>query len=514
MTDSMKTRLNIVFAGLSLLAVLPSCQKNTTSERNVPAIRFSVPSVQTRATDAAPEEDVFQVRDYYSGGIHLDNSIGYNSQKKVWDYRMPYEEGEEPLWLTGTHKLFGWLSSDGELALDWFGSAPSLSGTTLSIPAKALTNQTWQMDFLYSDVVERSTSDPGFYEDVPLVFNHLFSRVALYFRVKQVSEGETFNLKRVYLADAFKNSNSASINFSSAGTPSVTYGTPSANALSPFITTKANFNINGYNASSTPVDILAQNQSPVAASYLMWPLGTGDLTGDGNKNIVVEYTITSNGTESQVKTSSMAFPAGTSWKAGCSYSYAVEYMSGIIRVVENVVDWDQTISQNNGEVVAAVASWMGWNTKSYDFENSAGISPYNDEFDVIFKKTGSAFQTIHGFFRIDSPKECTFTIELEDTDKNCYTIRPNNGTDTHTGFGHIVTALDPENRKDNAHGYYLAGQKIDLYLDVDTGGYSGGQKSVQTSFSVTVSDGGTNRVINLNSEMQRYGKFNIIIPSN
>ena len=529
MTDSMKTRLNIVFAGMFLLAVLFSCQKHSPSETNAPAIRFSVPSVQTRATDAAPHEDVFQVRDYFGGRIHLNNSLAYNTSKGAWDYVSPYASGYEPTWTNGTHTLFGWLASDGEDAPHWFGSAPSLSGTELSIPAKALNNNVWQMDFLYSDVVVRNTSEPGFYEDVPLVFNHLFSRVALSFRVKELSAGESFHLKRVYLDTGFKNSNSATIDFSSAGTPSVNYGTPTADGC--FISSIKVFcedpqnGQTGYNAgynltdSSTPVDILAQNPAPAPASYLMWPLGENDLTDDPNslthpnKFIVVEYYVSSNGILTE-KVSRMAFPKGTSWKAGCSYYYAVEYMSGIIRVEETVVPWDQTVSQNNGEVVAAVASWMGWNTQSYDFGNSVGISPYNNEFDVIFKKSGSNFQPIHGFFRIDSPKECTFTVKLQDTDKDCYTITPNDGSDTHTGFGHIVTALDPDNGIDHAHGYYLPGEKIDLYLDVDTGNYSGGQKSVQTSFFVTVSDGGTSRDINLDSEMQRYGKFNIIIPSN
>lgn len=517
MTDSMNTRINTVLAGICLLAALYSCQKNIPAEGNAQAraIRFSVPSVQTKATDAAPESNVFQVRDYYNGGLNVNNTLAYNAGTGAWKYGSSYTPGSEPLWLNGTHTLFGWLSSDGEEASSWFGSAPSLSGTTLTIPTKAMKNNIWQMDFLYSDVVVRKTSEPNFDEEVPLIFNHLFCRVALSFRVKQVSAGETFNLKRVYLSNGFKNSNGATIDFSVAGTPVVTYGTAATDGSSSgFISSPVSFDIDDYNASSTPIDILSQNQSPIASPFLMWPLGAGDLTGDSNKNIVVEYTITPDGgVESALQTSQMAFPKGTTWKAGCSYSYAVEYMSGIIRVEETVLPWNQTISENEGEVVAAVASWMGWNTQSYDFGNTAGISPYNNEFDVIFKKSAGVFQQIHGFFRIDSPKECTFTVALQEADKDCYTITPNDGSDTHTGFGHIVTALDPAGGIDNEHGYYLPGQKIDLYLNVDTSNYTSGQKSVKTSFSVTVNDGGTDRTINVDSEMQRYGKFNIIIPS-
>ena len=307
--------------------------------------------------------------------------------------------------------------------------------------------------------------------------------------------------------------NSANIDFSTAGTPEVSYGTAVADG-GGFISSPVSFDKSGYNASSTPIDILSQNQSPIASPFLMWPLGADNLTGDSNKNIVVEYTITPDGgVESALQTSQMAFPKGTTWKAGCSYSYAVEYMSGIIRVEETVLPWNQTTSSNESEIVAAVASWMGWNTVSYDYENAIGLAPYNNEFDVIFKKSAGVFRPIHGFFRIDSPKECTFTVELQGADKDCYTITPNDGTDTHTGFGHIVSTLNPAGGIDNEHGYYLPGQKIDLYLNVDTSNYTSGQKSVQTSFSVTVNDGGASRSINLDSEMQRYGKFNIIIPS-
>lgn len=518
MTDSMKTRMNTVWAGLSLLAVLVSCQKNTPAERNARAIRFSVPSVQTRATDSAPEQDIFQVRDYYNGGIHLSNTLAYDQGKKDWVYGSPYASGEEPQWATGTHKLFGWLGSDGEDAAYWFGGTPlSLSGTQLSIPAKTLDNATWQMDFLYSDVVTRSTSEPGFDAEVPLVFNHLFSRVALSFRVKELSPGETFNLKQVYLDGGFRNRNSATIDFSSAGTPEVSYGTPEA-ADHPFII-RQNQNQDldlSYNTPSSvkAFDILAQTESPSPSFYLMWPLDEEYLTGSSNDFIVVEYTVSNGGVESGRKISRMAFPKGTSWKPGCSYRYAVEYMSGIIRVEETVLHWNMDTYWNVGEEVAAVASWMGWNTLSYDFENTAGLPDYNDEFDVIFKRTDSGFKPIHGFFKIDSPKDCTFTIELEGADKDYFIFNePNYGSDPHTGFGRIVPELDPDNDIDREHGYYRAGETIDLWLAVDPS-YSSGQKSVKTSFSVTVDDGVTPpRKISLDSEMQRYGKFNIIIPS-
>ena len=120
----MNTRINTVLAGMCLLTAFISCQKNIPSERNAKAIRFSVPSVQTKATDAAPQSDVFQVRDYYNSGLNVNNTLAYNAGHGAWEYGSVYAVGSEPLWLNGTHTLFGWLSSDGEEASSWFGSAP------------------------------------------------------------------------------------------------------------------------------------------------------------------------------------------------------------------------------------------------------------------------------------------------------------------------------------------------------------------------------------------------------
>lgn len=486
----MRTRFSLILS-LAALVMSASCQKQGSEPGSVSGayIEFSAP-LRTRATDAANQSYVFQVRDWYAGAYHINNTLSYDSEKASWGY------GSEPAgagyaWLNGRHTFFGWLGSDGSDAANWFGPGFACSGTTLTLPAKAMNNSLWQMDFLYSNVVSRAASDND-YSPIPLVFSHLFSQVAISFRVADEIRDESITLKRVYLNNSFRNSNSASVDFSTAGKAAVTYGSP---AVDGYFATPVSFNISNYDYTSTPIDVLSQVQQSAASYYMVWPQ---ELDPE-ERILTVEYTVEVGGTP-QNRTVSMAFPKGTKWEAGHKYSYVIEYLSGILKINEEVLEWDYEETEKDVKSISVQAAWTGWDlaTCSYD--------PNQSEFDVHFKlKDNGQLERIRGVFTISSPLNCAFRIKMT-SNPSWYTILPNDGVDTSTGYGLI---------RSDGTGYAEPGQSIEFFIIAnDRPGVGDGDMAAEISFSIMAEDPPFGiRSFDLDSELQRYGRYRIIIPA-
>ena len=321
----MNMKIKHIYFGLALILLTASCNKTEDAAAPVGGIRFAGP-VETKATDAADHSDIFQVRDWYNNSSYLiENTLEYKNN--TWDYGTSntYE------WKNGTHKFFGWLQKDGSYTTSsLFGSGFNLTGTTLNIPKLTMNNQVRQYDFLYSNVVERSTYDND-YSDVPLVFNHLFAQVAISFKISPTTADSErpITLYQVYINDNLKNSKSASIDFSAAGKPAVTYDNVSSDGL---FATPADFSTLGdYDKTSIPIDVLGQIQIANKAFYYVWPTDEADL----QNVITVVYKIDG---DSYTRTSVMSFPAGTKWEAGNKYQYTITYMGGILKIVDSVLD--------------------------------------------------------------------------------------------------------------------------------------------------------------------------------
>ena len=473
------------------LMLLPACSRMEKGPESQPetGIRFSAP-LQTKATDAVNTADVFQVRDWYNDNTyHINNTLRYNSSESKWGYGTTanYE------WAGGTHLFFSWLEhNESYSTAAFFGTGLSASGNVLSIPAKRLDTNTHQYDFMYSNPVLRSTADND-YTDVSLVFNHLFAQVAMSFQISdQTPDGEQpILLHGVYLNDNFLNSKETVITFNDDGTADVVFNNAvHSGAFS------ARYNFGGgesYGKGAMPFDILSQQKSNTKSFYYFWPATEAELF----EVIDVVYQISGetdpNTGDPLIRTSRLSFPKGTNWKGGHKYSYTVTYMGGIFKVEESVKDWDYTELAASAEAQSAMASWIGWDSATCTINGR----------DITFKTDAHGhLMTIHGMFKIFSPTQCTYHINLSQN-VNFYTITPNNGTDVHTGSGTIGSAA----------GDIRPGVTIDFYISArDEDRPAAGQPSIEADLSFSVQASG-NREFSLDSELQRDGAYTIIIPS-
>ncbi len=485
----MRKHYTTVLAALAALTVLPACnQEEMTPAGSTSQIRFADP-LQTKATDAVSNTDVFQVRDWYNDSrYHIDNTLVWDSGEAKWKYGtdQKYE------WSGGTHLFFSWLDhSDSYSTTAFFGTGVSTSANTLNLPAKAITTSTQQYDFLYSNPVCRSTNAQD-YSDVPLIFNHLFAQVAISFQISnQTPDGEQpIFLHGVYLNDNFINSKETAITFNQDGTAEVTFTNPThAGAFSD----RKDWGGMSYGKGATPIDVLSQRQINSKDFYYVWPAQHAELI----EVLDVVYQISGETDpltgNPLIRTSRLSFPKGTKWLGGHKYSYTVTYMGGIFKVEETVMDWNYTEMTGSAEEQSAMASWIGWDS------STCTISGQN----ITFKTdTYGKLVPIHGMFKIYSPTQCTYHINLTQN-ANYYTITPNDGANVHVGTGSIGSSV----------GDILPGVNIDFYIsarDDDRPAAGNPPITAGLSFSVQASGG---REFSLDTEIQRDGAFNIIIPS-
>ena len=488
MTNKLNT---ILFPALMALLAVPACSRieNTPKTAEKEGIRFAAP-LQTKATDAVNTTSVFQVRDWYNDTqYHINNTLRWNATESRW----VYGTAANYVWTGGNHLFFSWLEHNENYSTSaFFGTGLSASGNTLTIPAKALTTSTQQYDFMYSNPVSRNTSAND-YSDVPLVFNHLFAQVAISFQISnQTPDGEQpIFLHGVYLNDDFINSKQTVITFNDDGTADVAFNNASkAGAFSD----RTDFGGMSYGKGATPVDVLSQQQSITKDFYYFWPAEEAELSDV----ITVVYQIdgetdpvTGN---PYIRTSKLSFPNGTTWKGGHKYSYTVTYMGAIFKVEETVLDWDYTEQAASVENQSAMATWVDWDS------SSCTISGRN----ITFKTdTQGRLMPIHGMFKIFSPTQCTYHINLSQN-ASYYSFNHDFGSGiVDTSTGSIGTST----------GDIHPGTTIDFYIYADDDDRpAAGQPDITAdlSFSVQASGG---REFSLDSELQRDGAYTIIIPS-
>lgn len=451
------------------LLVTAACNKSENTSGNEESIRFAAP-VQTKAySDPADHSYVFQVRDILNNGStpHINNKLAYANGE--WGYATG--EQDQYKWNNGSHNLFGWLETDGFFnSTTYFGSAPSLSGTTLTIPAKTMTSSTNQYDFLYSQSVQRNTIAND-YSEVPLVFKHLFAQVSIQFLVDP-SSPENPKVYEVYLNNYFKNRKSATINFASAD-PVVTLTPQAYDAL--FTAKNATMEASGedFTDATTPFDVLTQTHSATPTTFFIWPMDESELVKENplERVITVKYKIDS---ELSPRTIHMGFPKGTSWRAGYRYAYTISYMGGILKVNETVLPWEYNNTTGlTADAQSAMASWVGWDSATCTESGQT----------VTFK---SASTPVRGIFRINSPTSCTYSISLTGTNADKFSISSGASGTIGTGVGEIKP-----------------GNNIEFKVSALTGATAGDEANLV--FTVT-KDG---RTINIDSEVQKDGFFTI-----
>ena len=493
----MNTHNTSFIAVLMALILLPACSRmeKAPADGSRIGISFAAP-LQTKATDAVATSDIFQVRDWYNGGsYYIDNTLKWDSGNSTWGYGTtpsPYYE-----WKGGSHLFFSWLQSDDSYSTTaFFGTGLSASGNTLTLPAKTLNTSVAQYDFLYSNPVYRSTADND-YSDIPLIFNHLFAQVAISFQISnQTPDGEQpIYLTSVSLNNTFKNQKATTIEFNEDGTADVNFTTAAADGV--FIAPH-DWGGMSYGKGATPIDVLSQRQVNTKDFYYFWPASEAEL----HDVIDVVYQISGEtdpvSGDPVIRTSRLSFPKGTSWKGGHKYSYTITYMGGIFKVEETVLDWNYTSLAAPAEDQSVMASWMGWDS------STCTVSGRNITFKTYPDGGPNAgkLMPIHGMFKIFSPTQCTYHINLSQNAEK-YTITPNDGTHTSIGSGSIGTSSGDIN----------PGVTIDFYISArDEDRPAAGQPNITAdlSFSVQASGG---REYSLDSEIQRDGAYTIIIPS-
>jgi hypothetical protein len=480
----MKKHDTILPAVLMAILLVPACSQKESLPQARCGIRFASP-LQTRATDAVNNADVFQVRDWYNGSsYHINNTLKWNASDSRWDYgtAADYE------WAGGQHLFFSWLEhNESYSTAAFFGTGLRANRDSLIIPAKTMSTSVHQYDFMYSNPVSRNTSGND-YSDVPLVFNHLFAQVAMSFQISNDTPNneQPIFLYGAYLNDRFRNVKKTAIKFNEDGTADVVL-TDVTDTLHPIpFSARQDFGGISYPKGATPIDMLSQRQSNTKDFYYFWPATEAEL----DEVIDIVYKIAG---ETDIRTSSLSFPKGTNWKGGHKYSYTVTYMGGIFKVEESVKDWNYTELAASAEDQSAMASWIGWDSAT------CSISGRN----ISFKTDAQGrLMTIHGMFKIFSPTLCTYHINLSQN-VNFYTFTPNDGVNVHTGSGSIGTST----------GDTHPGVTIDFYISArDDDRPAAGQPPITAdlSFSVQATGG---REFSLDSELQRDGAYTIIIPS-
>ena len=124
------------------------------------------------------------------GAFYIDDILYYdsNADAAIWQY----QSEDSYVWTnSGTHRFFGYLTEDAVedsdnhlMTTDLFGTLPnidlSFGDPRQVIPVTTMTSETPQLDFVFSEVYNRTQSGSSHdYSSIPLRFQHLFSAISI-----------------------------------------------------------------------------------------------------------------------------------------------------------------------------------------------------------------------------------------------------------------------------------------------------------------------------------------------
>lgn len=340
---------HILLASAALLAAA-SCTKTRVEEIPSEPMPISISAVDGAATKALLDNGTFkqtdtkaliesevafaadgnriQVYSYANGGYYFSDLIGPDvpgsaaaeATAGVW----PFVNGPHN-WSSGTHRFYGWLVNDVNGTEDDLNPASLFGNTftcvtgtdknvtmeafntttqTLTIPAKEMTADTPQFDFMYSDIF---TTEP-INAPVQLKFSHLFCAVSF-----GISNGDTQDIEIKSLNVSTYNSMSATIDFTGEDTH-ITY-TKSSTSTGVFRSLNNAYTLQGggncdnaFNSTSSGKDF-----------RLLWPMTSDELK---DCRITVTYLYKSDNAQ---YTKELAFPdpAAAGLLAGNRYHYSI-----------------------------------------------------------------------------------------------------------------------------------------------------------------------------------------------
>lgn len=392
----------------------------------------------------------------------------------------------------GTHRFFGWLAKDNNMSNGTpealFGQSFKFDKSTniLSIPTTALTAQSPQFDFLYSDIITRDMTKNPDYGNVQLAFDHLFTAFSV---------GATNNMDSDITINEFKvvglyNSTSAVVDFSGSKV-GVTYGEYSqsyADESKVFKQNAAAHTIGKRGSGKNVVkDIFTGSTTndytlvwPQAASQVhssQEPVETeGMITYPEDWKMYIKYT-----SDGATVDKWLNFPE-LAWEAGKKYHFDVKFADKYIDISFEVADWNHQTQVVDYEADAVVV-------------NKDHRLLWRDDTCLMDEEKGYAYvqngMPVRGRFQFDAPLGGTWMATLTG-DIDAFTLSPESGViDGNTA--NIAITPKPEAME----------SKRDL--------------KVQVRFAVRRTDGRTiiaDDMIQPENAGDGYVKYTIILPAN
>lgn len=368
---------------------------------------------------------------------YINDTLVY-AGNPVWSYG---SNRTYPWTADGTHKFFSWLRYDTTLGMyetDFFGAGVSYNTSThvLTLPQKAMLNDTPVFDFLYSDVVTQPAQTHTANTPISLRMHHLFT--ALNLSVQNTS-GNTVKLKKVTLV-GMKNKRSATIDYSTATTLVSTANIDSVNTV---LFQSVDVAGNVYPNSDDVV--------PLTDFILMWPQTYAEL--DTNARLVVEYNIldtqgvlSDDLTAKVVLSRQATFTDGfTGLDAGTKYTLTLQFKRSTIDLYPRVLpweyeiyDWDysnHSISARSGMFKDGVLAFYRYNptTETYTVE------PTTDEWSAKTMRFLTRNEVMKGRFYIEAPTSGRWQVTTYPLSAAEYfIIEPSSGEiDAYTNNGEV-----------------------------------------------------------------------------
>lgn len=404
-------------------------QEPETPTAKLPNITFGKPATKAMLNDADLKEigskiHVYDILTGYTGTViegwdpatqpYIDEEIIYNGVE-VWKYA---SEGIYPWTANGIHKFFGYLTYDKKSDLNVTSLVnPTLSGTTMTVPAITFLPSTTQFDFLYSNLVERDAAAKD-YSVVPLTLKHLFTA----FSVVVESKTDTKVRLNSITFEGLKNKNNATISF--AANSEVTLGTSSVDG-SFFPTMSSYVELE----EDESYDALTKVKNPDSKTFfLLWPQSIDDVAptnletdpakiaqGYTHKSsdslIVISYDMEVAGVWESHSTR-MKLPK-MAWEAGKKTHFIIQFSDKLIQLTTKVLPWD-------------------YNEYDVDYSEGTVVVPTGLKFDASTCSVSGNVATVVsgknpvGTFTIMAPVGGTWMVGMTG-DTEYFTITPSSG---------------------------------------------------------------------------------------
>lgn len=328
---------------------------------------------------------------YYIPGVTAQ-STGATDAGTVW----PFLDDARYEWTdAGTHKFFGWMVKDNNMTQQntpetFFGSGFGFNTTNhiLTIPTTALSQDSPQFDFMYSNITPREPATEGF-DPVGLAFKHLFT--AFKITAANNSSNEVY-LKKVTIT-GLKNKRRVTISYV-GDAPVITYTYPPDTKASDFV----------YNVSTEgkKLDKNAANiSSPSDDTYtMMWAHSKEDFA---EAKILVEYNYKEPDNPLNTNGVTTVEMKDLKWESGSKNVLGLMFKDKEIALTCKVEPWNVVSDEIDFTDQISVSKPIMWEENTVDYVNydTGEVILYSDD----------QIEAICNF-HIDTPAGATWTASL------------------------------------------------------------------------------------------------------